>query len=134
MRTKILIITLLLIIGTLSFVGCDNNKTDTIEDNHVEKQTAPESSVDHIYTYSVTEVDELNLTVAEVEYDGKVNEAMHYLVPNWFYPSIEIKVGDEIVIKHSGDTLKAYPLIFTEIYSMEYTDKETGISTVVTSN
>ena len=81
--------------------------------------------------YIVLEATDTYLLVAQIGDDSKVIEAMQYSVTNLFYPSVEIKAGDVITIKHNGIALETYPMQFAKIYSMEYRDKETGQTTIV---
>ena len=80
------------------------------------------------------EVKESKLLVAEIRENGKVIETLRYSVPNWFHPNTEIKEGYKITIKHNGVVLETNPMQFAKIYSMEYWDSETGLSTVVTAD
>ena len=88
---------------------------------------------DEIYceTFIVIEFSESNILVAEIGAGGIALEMNQCSVPNWFYPSTDIKVGDKITIYHSGDVLDTYPMQFVEIQKMQYDDKQTGSSVVV---
>ena len=85
-------------------------------------------------TYIILEANESTLLVAAVDENGKAVKSMQYRVNNWFEPSTEIKVGYEITIKHNGIVRETFPMQFDKIYSMEYWDRETGLSTVVTAD
>ena len=116
---KFLLIVLALVC-VLGVCGCNSNRGNT-----------PNDDVTNDNTYIVMEVTESNLLVAEIGENGKAVEAKQYSVPNWFYPSTEIEEGYKITIKHSGVVQETFPMQFSEINSMEYWDKKTGLSTVV---
>ena len=121
MRKKLLapMIIFLVLACILGLVGCSADKRGSLKDDETSS-----------FTYIVIDVTESNLLVAEIGQDGKAIEAKQYSVPNWFHPSTEIKTGYEITIKH-GAILETFPMKFAEIYSMEYWDRETGLSTIV---
>ena len=116
---KKLIALVLVLVCVLSLVGCSEHQPNGHD-------TAPNPDA-----YIVIEVSETNLLVAEIGEDGKAIEAKQYSVPNWFNPNTEIKEGYKITIKYNGGILETYPMQFAEIISMEYWDRETGLSTVV---
>ena len=82
-------------------------------------------------TYIVMEVTDNNMLVAAIDEDGKAIETKQYSVPNWFHPSTKINIGYKIIISHSDRILETFPMRFAEIYTMEYYDKEKGLSVVV---
>lgn len=95
--------------------------------------SAPLSTeVDTAYPYVIMEITEDYLLVAEIDEYGNAVEAKQYIVPNLFYPSNKIAVGDRIAINHNDMILETFPMQFGEIYSMEYHDEETNCSIVVT--
>ena len=102
----------------LSLVGCNKQKSNKNDTN-----LNPD-------TYIVLDVTESNLLVTEIDEDGKTIEAKQYSVPNEFHSS-NIEVGDIIKIEHNGEILETFPMQFGRIFSMEYQDKETGLSVVV---
>lgn len=122
MKKKITsILTLICVLGlVLALVGCNEHQPNG-------RDTSPNPA----YIYIVMEATENNLLVAETDENGKAIDAKQYSVPNWFYPSTEIKAGYKITIKHNDKILETYPMKFAEISSMEYYDRETGLSTVV---
>ena len=95
--------------------------TGTVEDN-IESNNC---------RFIVMGAGERNISLAEIGRDGRGIKSKQYIVPNWFYPSTEIKKGDKITVKHNGFILESSPMQFGEIYSMEHWDKKTGLSTVV---
>ena len=105
----------------LGLVGCSSDERGSVKDDATDS-----------CTFVVMDVTESKLLVAEIGEGGKAIETRQYSVPNWFYPSTEIKVGYKITIKHSGAVLETFPMQFAEIYSMEYWNRETGLSTIVT--
>ena len=115
-----LIALVLVMVCVLAFGGCNADKGNT-----------PNEDATNNNTYIVMEVTENNLVVAEIGENGKAIESKQYSVPNWFYPSTEIKVGSEISITHNGSILETFPMQFGEIYKMEYYDKEVGLLTTV---
>lgn len=117
---KKFISTLLALVCVFGLCGCN-----------ADKGNAPNDDVTNDNTYIVMEVTESSLLVAEIGENGKAIEAKQYSVPNWFYPSTEIKVDYEISITHNGSILETFPMQFGEIYKMEYYDKEVGLLTTV---
>ena len=77
------------------------------------------------------EVSESNILVAGIGAGGVAIETNQCSVPNWFYPSTNIKVGDRITIYHSGGILETYPVQFAEIQKMEYKHSDGCITTVI---
>ena len=118
---KKLIALILVFVCLLGLVGCGAGKrgdeNDAVRDSN---------------SYIVLEATESTLLVAAVGEDGKALKSMQYSVPNWFEPSTEIKAGYELIIKHNGVVRETFPMQFDKIYSMEYWDRESGLSTVVT--
>lgn len=90
-----------------------------------------EPNYDPEYTYIVSEVEEKYLIVTEIGDDGTVKEGVIYSTPNPFYPDSKIAVGDKVVIKHNGIIMESYPMQFAKIYSMEFYDKDKGVSVKV---
>ena len=117
---KKFISTLLALVCVFGLCGCN-----------ADKGNAPNDDVTNDNTYIVMEVTESSLLVAEIGENGKAIESKQYSVPNWFYPSTEIKVDYEISITHNGSILETFPMQFGEIYKMEYYDKEVGLLTTV---
>jgi len=117
---KKLIAFVLAVVSVLGIVGCNNDKCGTPSDN-----------TEHNYTFIVMETTESNLLVAEIGENGKAIETKQYSVPNWFYPSTDIKVDYKISITHSGSIQETFPMQFAEIYKMEYYNNETGLITTV---
>ena len=117
---KKLISVILVLILVMGLMGC-----------RADKQGNPNDDVSDSDAFTVMGVTDKNLLIAEIGENGKAIETRQYSVPNWFYPSTEIEEGYKVTIKHSGAILETYPMKFAEIYSMEYWDKETGLSTVV---
>ena len=113
---KKLVSVIVVLIFLLSLAGC--------------KEQQPNGR-DTAYTYIVMEVTENYLIVAETDQDGNAVEALQYQVSNWFHPSTKIEVGYVITIKHNNIVAESDPMQFGKIYSMEYWDRETGLSTVV---
>lgn len=117
---KKLITAVLAFVFVFSLIGCSTDKRGSLKDDVTDE-----------YTFIVMEVTESKLLLAEIGANGKGIETRQYSVPNWFYPSTEIKEGYKITIKHSGAITETFPIQLAEIYSMEYRDRETGLSTVV---
>lgn len=85
-------------------------------------------------TYLVMEATEKYLLVAEMDRKGNAIENAQYSVPNWFYPSTEIKAGYKIRIIHTDEIAETFPMQFAEISFMEYYDRELGLVTSVGSD
>ena len=83
-------------------------------------------------TYIVLESAKTYLLVAQIGEDGSVLETQQFSVPNIFYPSYEIAIGEKITINHNGICLETFPMQFGKIYSMEYYDGKTGKTITVT--
>ena len=107
------IVLVLMLVCVLGLVGCKADRKSVVEN------------------FVVMEVTENNLLVSKIVEDGKAIETLRYSVPNWFNQNTEIKEGYKITIKHNGIVLEIDPMQFAEIISMEYRDKETGLSRVV---
>ena len=81
--------------------------------------------------YIVLEATDTYLLVVQIGDDAETIETMQYTAPNLFYPSVQIKAGEIVTIKHNEEILETYPMQFAKIYSMEYSNKETGHTTMV---
>ena len=109
----------LALVCVLGLISCKAGKKGSLENDEI-----------YYCTFIVIEATEEHLLVAEIGENGKAINTNQYSVPNWFHPSTEIKEGYNITIKHSGVVLETYPMQFAEIISLEYLDRETGLSTV----
>jgi len=116
---RILLAILAIILCLAAFSGCDQKPQGLLNDE--------------IYyeTFIVLEVSESNILVAGIGAGGVAIETDQCIVPNWFYPSTDIKVGDKVTIYHSGHVLETYPIQFAEIQKMEYKDSDGCITTVI---
>ena len=108
------------LISVLGLAGCDLLDTLKWQDN-------TEVSSEYI----VLEATESRLLIAGIGEDGNALEMDQYSVPNVFYPTYEITVGDKITIKHNGIALESFPMQFGKIYSMTYHDSKTGLDVTV---
>ena len=113
-------ISILILIFAFGLVACNTEKGDT--------------SNNDTHNYIVIKATDSSLIVAEIDENGKAIEGMQYSVPNWFYPSTQIKEGYTISITHNGIVLETFPMQFAKIYQMEYYDKESGICKTVVPN
>ena len=142
---KKIVVLILVFIMVLTTFGC--NKSDINADSESKDSSSSEknstkkaekelvSDEEETTTvsknYIVLQATDTNLIVADIGEDGKAIESMQYSVPNWFHPSTEIEVGYEITIKHNNIVLETFPMMFAEIYTMEYYDKDTGLGVTV---
>lgn len=117
---KIFIALIICLISVLGLAGCDLLDTLKWQDN-------TEVSSEYI----VLEATESRLLIAGIGEDGNALEMDQYSVPNMFYPTYEIAVGDKVTIKHNGIALESFPMQFGKIYSMTYYDQTTGLAVTI---
>lgn len=117
---RILLTILAVMLFLFSFSGCNQKPKGLLNDD-----------ITSYGTFIVLEVSESSILVAEIGTGGVAIETNQYSVPNWFYPSTDIKIGDKITIYHNGGVLETYPMQFAEIQKMEYKDVDGCITTVI---
>ena len=123
---------LLLLVYLLGLAACSakGDPTAGTPGKDITESLPPEDKT--AYPYVVEEITESTLLVVELDAYGNAIEGKQYSVPNLFYPSNKLAIGDRIAINHNGMILETFPMQFGQIYSMEYHDEETDCSIVVT--
>ena len=136
---KMLCFLITLAICLFVFAGCNTNNNNDVESGNegIKNPNVPSNGDDYdedkqYWVMIVTEVDDVNIVIAEIGEGGKALVTRKYKVPNWFEgTSTEIKVGDKITVVHNGEVTETDPIEFAEIYEMQYKDSDGCIASVI---